>query len=80
MEDGAEHHVREVRERLAGEFKLTPADRAEMLPSGKQSVFDNRVGWAKTYPEKAGWSKTCSQPCSRARDRRCRETPGRWVE
>lgn len=52
--DGAEHQVRDVRERLATEFKLTPADRAERLPSGKQSYFDNRVGWAKTYLEKAG--------------------------
>jgi len=43
-----------VRETLAAEFKLTPADRAEMLPSGKQSVFDNRVGWTKTYLDKAG--------------------------
>ena len=52
--DGADHHVRDVRETLAAEFKLTPADRAEMLPSGKQSVFDNRVGWTKTYLDKAG--------------------------
>lgn len=52
--DGGEHHVRNVRERLAAEFKLTPQDRSEMLPSGKQSVFDNRVGWAKTYMDKAG--------------------------
>ncbi len=43
-----------MRETLAAEFKLTPADRAEMLPSGKQSVFDNRVGWTKTYLDKAG--------------------------
>lgn len=54
LADGAEHQVRDVRERLATEFKLTPADRAERLPSGKQSYFDNRVGWAKTYLEKAG--------------------------
>jgi restriction system protein len=25
-----------------------------LLPSGKQSVFDNRMGWAKTYLDKAG--------------------------
>lgn len=56
--DGAEHSVRDVRERLAAEFKLSPADHAEMLPSGKQSVFDNRVGWAKTYMEKAGLLET----------------------
>jgi restriction system protein len=52
--DGGEHHVRDVRDRLAAEFKLTPAERSEMLPSAKQSVFDNRVGWAKTYLDKAG--------------------------
>jgi restriction system protein len=52
--DGGEHNVRDVRDQLASEFKLTPADRAEMLASGKQSVFDNRVGWAKTYLDKAG--------------------------
>lgn len=56
--EGAEHSVRDVRERLAVEFGLSPADRAEMLPSGKQSVFDNRVGWAKTYMEKAGLLET----------------------
>jgi restriction system protein len=52
--DGGEHHVRDVRDRLAAEFKLTAAERAEMLPSGKQSYFNNRVGWAKTYLDKAG--------------------------
>ncbi|ABS25292.1 restriction endonuclease [Anaeromyxobacter sp. Fw109-5] len=52
--DGDEHHVRDVRDRLAAEFNLTAQERAEMLPSGKQSVFDNRVGWAKTYLDKAG--------------------------
>lgn len=25
-----------------------------MLPSGRQTVFKNRVGWAKTYLKKAG--------------------------
>ena len=58
MADGADHHVRDVRETLAADFKLTSADRAEMLPSGKQSVFDNRVGWAKTYLDKAGLLET----------------------
>lgn len=54
LSDGAEHHVRDLRDQLAAEFKLTLSDRAEMLPSGKQGVFDNRVGWAKTYMDKAG--------------------------
>lgn len=54
LADGDEHDVADVRGRLATELKLTEADRSELLPSGKQAVFDNRVGWAKTYLDKAG--------------------------
>jgi restriction system protein len=54
LRDGDEHDVRELRELVAAEFKLSVAERAELLPSGKQGVFDNRVGWAKTYLDKAG--------------------------
>ncbi len=39
---------------LADSFKLTPAERSTMLPSGAQRVILNRVGWAKTYLAKAG--------------------------
>jgi restriction system protein len=41
-------------ERLAEKFGLTPDERAELLPSGKQTLFANRVHWAKTYLGKAG--------------------------
>jgi restriction system protein len=58
LDDGREHDIRSLRERLAEEFKLAEADRAEMLPSRKQPAFDNRVGWAKTYLEKAGLLST----------------------
>ena len=34
---------------LADEFKLTQAEREEMLPSGRITLFANRVHWAKTY-------------------------------
>jgi restriction system protein len=33
---------------------LTPEERGELLPSGKQTLFYNRVNWAKTYLGKAG--------------------------
>ena len=52
--DGQEHTFREAVEALATEFKLTDQERREMLPSGQQEVFDNRVGWARTYMKKAG--------------------------
>ncbi len=46
--DGAEHSLREAIEALAGEFKLSDEERRELLPSGQQEIFDNRVGWART--------------------------------
>jgi restriction system protein len=52
--DGKEHRVRDAIEQLAGEFGLTDEERAEVLPSGTQQVFNNRVGWARTYMAKAG--------------------------
>jgi restriction system protein len=44
----------EAIEALASEFHLTAADREELLESGTQSRFANRVGWAATYVKKAG--------------------------
>lgn len=40
--------------RLAEQLGLTLEERAELLPSGKQTIFNNRVHWAKTYLGKAG--------------------------
>lgn len=52
--DGKEHTFREAIEALAKTFRLIDAERREMLPSGQQEIFDNRVGWARTYMKKAG--------------------------
>ena len=52
--DGVEHAKREAVESLAEKFKLTEEQRKELLPSGKQPLFGNRVGWARTYLKKAG--------------------------
>lgn len=43
---------------LADAFALSEAERAELLPSGKQRVFHNRVHWAKFYLQKAGLLKS----------------------
>ena len=40
-------------DRLAEQLGLTPEERAELLPSGKQTLFGNRVHWAKTYLNKS---------------------------
>ncbi|EGR4294284.1 restriction endonuclease [Vibrio cholerae] len=39
---------------LAERFNLSEDERTELLPSGRQAAFTNRVGWAKTYLTKAG--------------------------
>jgi len=49
-----EHRFRDAVEALADEFSLTPEERSELLPSGQQPVFSNRVGWANTYLKQAG--------------------------
>ncbi len=52
--DNKEHDLNEVRQHLSINFKLSEEDLNEMLPSGTQSTFHNRIGWAKTYLTKAG--------------------------
>jgi restriction system protein len=54
VSDQKEYKFREVVEKLAGQFNLTADERKELLASGQQPIFDNRVGWAKTYMKKAG--------------------------
>jgi restriction system protein len=53
LSDGAEHTLRDAEESLSDHFKLTTAERAELLPSGQQGIFRNRIGWARTYLKKA---------------------------
>ena len=52
--DGQEHSMAEAIEKLSAQFKLTQAEREELLPSGTQFVIANRIGWARTYMKKAG--------------------------
>jgi restriction system protein len=47
--DGQEHRIGEVIEPLAKQLDISADELAEMLPSGRQPVFNNRVHWAKTY-------------------------------
>ncbi len=51
---GREVSTAEAIERLSREFHLTKAALDELLPSGKQTIFANRVHWAKTYLNQAG--------------------------
>lgn len=53
-QDGNEHTTLEVIELLASHFGVTEEERKELLPSGKQYRFDNRVHWARAYLKMAG--------------------------
>jgi restriction system protein len=44
----------ELRERGAADQHLSADDPAEMLPSGRQTTFANRVAWANVFLQRAG--------------------------
>lgn len=51
--DKQEHSLQDAVESLAIKFELTSEERQELLPSGKQARFDNRVAWARSYFKQA---------------------------
>lgn len=54
LSDGNTYTKKQVMAHLRDDFHLTEEDLAQMQPSGKQTVFANRVGWAATYLKRAG--------------------------
>lgn len=54
VQNGMPMPLNEVREQVAERFQLTEEERKVRLPSGHQTVINNRVGWARTYLNKAG--------------------------
>jgi restriction system protein len=52
--DGAEHTARELRQRIGEQLGLTEEERKELLPSGSQPVFTNRLAWARSHLTMAG--------------------------
>lgn len=47
--DGREHSVKEAREAIAKTMAISEEDIQELLASGIQTKFDNRIAWAKSY-------------------------------
>jgi len=52
--DGKQHSLKECIEYLTRYFNLTEDEQKRLLPSGKQTIFFNRVGWSRTHLKKAG--------------------------
>ncbi|BAB78216.1 restriction endonuclease (plasmid) [Anabaena sp. FACHB-709] len=67
--DQKEHSLQETIDALADHFQLTEDERKELLPSGRQPTFNNRVGWARTYLKKAGLVESTKRGYFRITDR-----------
>ncbi len=52
--DGEIHTFKEIKVEIAKKLGLSEESLNQRIPSGKQSIYDNRVGWARTYLKKAG--------------------------
>lgn len=52
---------RDVQVAVADHFKLTDEERRELLPSGKQHVYKNRVGWAQDRLKRSGLSESAKR-------------------
>jgi restriction system protein len=60
---------REFMDSLAEQFQLTEADRAELLASGTQSRFENRVYWALVHLRRAGLIESTGRGLNRITER-----------
>ncbi len=54
LADGQEHPYIDVKKQVIQDFNLSDTDIAELLPSERQTIFSNRIGWCRTYLKKAG--------------------------
>lgn len=57
LSDGELHRISEIRDTLAIVFHVSDDERKELLPSGKQPLFNNRVNWTSSYLKQAGLIK-----------------------
>ena len=61
LEDGQAHHFNEIKDKVVKQLCLTEGDLQEMLPSGLQTKFENRISWARTYLKRAGLIESTSR-------------------
>ncbi len=54
-------HTKAVYDALSEQLGLTSSDQAEMLPSGRQAIYRNRIGWAHDWLKRRGWSSSPSR-------------------
>ncbi len=52
--DGQPRSLQHIRAAVAQTLQVSEADQAQLLPSGKQTTYSNRIAWALTHMAKAG--------------------------
>lgn len=61
IQDGELYSSQQVKDLIIKKMKISEEDLMDMVPSGKQSRFYNRINWARTYLDKAGLIETPSR-------------------
>lgn len=78
--DDGDHEFAKVVALMADRFELSADERAEMLPSGGQKLFNNRIAWSLTHLVQAGLLERPRRGVTRIIDRGRKvlaEHPGR---
>jgi restriction system protein len=70
-QDRQPHTPTDLRDRLAAQMHVSAEDRAVLLPSGRQSLFSNRVAWAVTHLAQAGLLDRPARGVTQITDRGC---------
>lgn len=61
LSDNQPHKISEIRDSVANIFKLTDDERRQLLQSGKQPLFNNRVNWTCCYLKQANLVENTSR-------------------
>ena len=55
LSDKQEYKTRDVKEILSNKLDLTDEERQQLLPSGREPIIKNRIGWSLSALKKAGY-------------------------
>ena len=61
FKDRKEHNTKECKDAVINYFKLEDEDTKKLVPSGKQTLVENRVYWSLTYLKKSLLIKSVSR-------------------
>ena len=69
LSDGRERALRDSRNLISSRLALSASDLAELIPSGRQTLFANRANWAHVYLKQAGLLRTVRRGVYQITDR-----------